>query len=126
MSPGKSKAIEVTDRGVRLAPGFLREIPESVAYGTAVFPLGRELIVLVIAWWLLLRTGGSRRVAVASLVCLVAGLLVLRAGGQDYWAQVRWLHWSLREGSERRSPAVSPGRRWRSRESCDTTVSFIS
>lgn len=53
------------------------------AFGISVFPLGRELIILLAAWVLLLPPRVDRRSALLSLALLVAGLLIIRMAGAD-------------------------------------------
>lgn len=53
------------------------------AFGISVFPLHRELIIVLSLWIVLLPYRLDRRWAVLSLGLLVAGLLVIRAAGAD-------------------------------------------
>ncbi len=84
MGPGKTKAIIATDEGLKMQRGALGELPKALAYGVAVFPLERELIVLVVAWWLLLQPRGNKGFVVVSLMLLIGGLLFLRFAGRDH------------------------------------------
>jgi hypothetical protein len=82
MGPGKVKTVEVAEDGVRFDPSGLLQIPLAFGYGIAVFPLSRELILLVVFWGLLLGAGGWPRTALC-LGLLVAGLLLVRHGGEN-------------------------------------------
>jgi len=84
MGPGKKKAIVATDEGLKIQRGALGELPKALGYGVAVFPLGRELIVLLVAWWLLLKPRGGKGVAAVAFMLLIGGLLFLRAAGKDH------------------------------------------
>jgi len=53
------------------------------AYGISVFPLGRELIILLTAWLLLLPWRVDRRSALLALALLVQGLLLIRTAGTN-------------------------------------------
>jgi hypothetical protein len=53
------------------------------AFGISVFPLGRELIILLTFWLLLLPPRVDRRSALLSLGLLVQGLLIVRMAGAD-------------------------------------------
>jgi len=53
MAPGRRKALTATDKGLRLDFKALTTLPRSLAYGIAVFPLVRELIVFFVLWLLL-------------------------------------------------------------------------
>lgn len=83
MGPGKTKTIEVTDKGMRFDPRGLLQIPEILSYGIAVFPLERELVLLVVLWLLLLGRAGTLRIVIA-LILLASGLLLVRYGAADY------------------------------------------
>jgi hypothetical protein len=54
------------------------ELPRAVAFGIAVFPLGREMIVLLVWWVLLLRLEAGWKRSTAALAVLTAGLSLLR------------------------------------------------
>jgi hypothetical protein len=83
MGPGKTKTVEVTDKGLRLNARGLLQIPEILAYGIAVFPWQREL-VLVIVFWLLLMGRARIFEALIALALMIGGLLLVRHGGADY------------------------------------------
>jgi len=92
MSPGRRKAFVATDQGVQvqIQRSMLADIPRAVGLGIAVFPLGRELIVLGVLWLLLLRAGGGVGCGLAAAAFLVNGLLFLRIGGKLYDHPIVW------------------------------------
>lgn len=94
MAPGKKQAIEATDRGWSVHAEALGQMPKALAFGLAVFPLGRELIVVLVAWLLLLRRGAGAVRTFGVLALLFAGLLLLRTGSQNYYEPTPWLQWS--------------------------------
>lgn len=85
MGPGKTKTVEVTDKGLKINARGLLQIPEILSYGIAVFPLPRELILVVVFWLLLLRRAAIWQTIVA-LGLLVGGLMLVRYGAADYRA----------------------------------------
>lgn len=91
MGPGKTKVVVATDRGLEVNWRGFAELPRALAYGVAVFPQGRELILLLWGWFLLLsaRTGVWR--SAVALCFLLAGLYAVRAGGEG---PVLWLQWA--------------------------------
>lgn len=93
MGPGKKKAVIATERGLRFQLSALTELPRASAYGVAVFPLFRELIIVGVLWLLLLRRSGGTLASAIGLVCFVVGLALLRAGGRDYTDPTLWMQW---------------------------------
>ncbi len=91
MGPGKSKAIIATKDGLRVQADALTELPGAAAYGMAVFPLLRELIILGVMWLLLLRRGGGILPSIVGLALFLAGLLLLRAGSKEYGDPKTWM-----------------------------------
>ncbi len=86
MSPGRlPKLIEAKDGQVKIRWSNLLNIPKSSAFAVSVFPLGRELIILLVFWSLAVRTGMRPIITGACLTMLVGGLLLLRATGADAW-----------------------------------------
>ncbi len=53
------------------------------AFGISVFPLGRELIILLTGWLLLLPPRVDRRSALLALGLLLQGLIIIRMAGSD-------------------------------------------
>jgi hypothetical protein len=91
MGPGRRKAVVATDRGLQFHWRALVGLPQATVYGIAVFPLIRELIVLIVAWWLLLRTNARITRNVLAIVLLSTGLLILRRGSSEYLKPVEWM-----------------------------------
>jgi hypothetical protein len=87
MGPGRTKTVEVTDKGLKVDYRGILRLPRIMGYGIAVFPLSRELILLGVLWLLLLGTAGTSR-ALVGLGLLVAGLILLRYGAENYWGPV--------------------------------------
>ena len=94
MSPGKKPFIVATDDGPQLHLDALVQLPKALAYGIAVFPARREMIVLTMMWLLLLRPGGGATRGAVGLVLLVTGLFVIRGGSSDYWNPTPWMQWA--------------------------------
>jgi len=90
MSPGKKPVLVTTDDGLIIDWSALTQLPRAAAYGVAVFPLGRELVILSMAWLLLLPIQGRAVYNLTGLVLLVGGLMLLRAGGSDYRQPSNW------------------------------------
>lgn len=81
MGPGGSKSLRATSRGSEIAWGTVwRNAPLSLAYGVAVFPLSRELIILAVAYLLLLHQRMSWRWAALGGLLMAQGLLFMRCG----------------------------------------------
>ena len=91
MGPGKKKAVLATEQGLRFEPGALMQVPRALAYGLAVFPLDRELIVLAVLWLLLLHPKGSLACGLTALALLANGLLFLRIGSVYHSRPVHWM-----------------------------------
>ena len=91
MGPGKNKAVIATKQGLRVQADAFTELPGAAAYGMAVFPLIRELIILTVMWLLLLRRGGGLITNVVGLGLFLAGLLLLRAGSSEYGNPNTWM-----------------------------------
>lgn len=83
MGPGKTKTVEVTEKGVKVDYRGLLELPRIMGYGIAVFPLGRELILVFVLWLLLLGSSGKVR-SIVCLLLLIGGLILLRYGASSY------------------------------------------
>jgi len=93
MGPGNQKAIEATDGGLKINWSGLAMLPSAAAYGLAVFPLVREIILLVVLWLLFRRRRKGFLYDLVALGLLVGALVLLRIGGQDYRAPIFWLQW---------------------------------
>ncbi len=93
MSPGEQAVVVATDEGPEFSVAGLAQLPRATAFGIAVFPALRELILLGVMWLLLLRRHGGIRASGAGLALFVAGLFLLRSGGKVYDQPVVWLQW---------------------------------
>jgi hypothetical protein len=84
MSPRRHKAVVATEHGVRVDyAAALRETLPAIAYGISVFPAVRELIILAVLWYVMLRRRVSRTWALMGLVLLLDGWMLLRLGGRS-------------------------------------------
>jgi hypothetical protein len=93
MGPGKKKAAVATKEGLKFQPGALSQMVRSTGYGIAVFPLARELVVLLVFWFLMLRPRGGRVCTFLSLVLLIDALLFIRIGARNPRNPVLWVQW---------------------------------
>ncbi len=93
MGPGKQKAVVAETGGPKLQLGALAELPRAMAYGVAAFPLGRELVLIAVLWFLLLGRGTGLLLKLFALAILLDGLILLRTGGHDYRSPILWLQW---------------------------------
>lgn len=91
MGPGPRKAVIADQRGLKLQPGALSQVPRALAYGIAPFPLMRELIVVAMFWLLLLRRRGGVGCNLVALACFLNGLFFLRRGGLNCYDPVVWM-----------------------------------
>lgn len=91
MGPGRKKAIVATKKGLSVQRGALIQLARGLAYSVAPFPLGRELILIVMFWWLLLRPKCGFGCGVVALLLLLNGLFFLRNGGANYREPVVWM-----------------------------------
>jgi len=94
MGPGKRRAVVATDRGLRVDPKALLQLPKAVAFGVAVFPFGREIIIAVVLWLLLINRRSGAVWNVVALGLIVGGLVLLRFGGANYHARKWMLEWT--------------------------------
>ncbi len=91
MHPGAKKAVVATKDGLKIDYGALMQVPKATAYGIAVFPVGRELIVLGAMWLLLLRPKGGIGCSLAGLALLIDGLILLRVGSVNHRQPMVWM-----------------------------------
>jgi hypothetical protein len=91
MSPGKRQSVIATDTGVQVRWRYLTDLVRASAYGWAVFPLYRELIVVAVFWILILWPGTAWRWRGLILLLLVDALLRLRVAGRYPWDAIVWL-----------------------------------
>lgn len=81
MGPGGGKTVQSTREGNKLdLASIWRNVPVSLSYGIAVFPLSRELVILVTAFVLLLDRRMPWRAAAIGGLLLIQGLLFMRCG----------------------------------------------
>lgn len=79
MAPGGPKVVVATAEGTRLdLRAALRVTPRFTTYGVAVFPLARELVILITAYLLMLHRRTPRWQAAVAGVLLLQGLLFMR------------------------------------------------
>ena len=81
MGPGRAKTMVSTPQGNKIAFRTASEnVAVSLSYGIAVFPLGRELLILLAAYALSLCRRMSRGAAAFGGLLLLQGLLFVRCG----------------------------------------------
>jgi len=86
MSPtGGEKTLVATEAGTQttISPGLVRNLARGLAYGVAVFPLGRELIILAAICVLAMQPRSAVWRRVAGCLLLGAAFGLLRASGQE-------------------------------------------
>ncbi|MCH7813054.1 MAG: transglutaminase domain-containing protein [Planctomycetes bacterium] len=94
MSPGKRHGAVAGKKGVEVRWRALTEtLPQALAYSVSPFPLGRELIVVAVAWLLLLRPRTRWSIRLICLATIIQGLLFMRAGGANWKQPVVWAQW---------------------------------
>lgn len=91
MSPGKTKVVVATEKGLEIKLRGLLEIPKAWMFGVSIFPLLRELIVAIVLWLMLIKRGGGKLCNISTFAVFIGGLLILRAGGQNYYKPNYWL-----------------------------------
>ena len=84
MGPHAVRTIQATSEGFVIDWAGLRVMPKTLAFGIAVFPLERELILVGVIWLLLLAPGVGRAQAIAAAGMLVLALALFRYGGADF------------------------------------------
>ncbi len=82
MSPGKRKGIEFTQEGRKYDWAILRDLPDIFSMGISVFPLHRELILVLAAWLLMIGRNVRLKDTILWLVLLIVGLMLIREGGR--------------------------------------------
>lgn len=95
MGPGKIKTVEMTDKGLKFQWGGLLELPRATAYGTAVFPIGREIILLLAAWLLLMRTSPRLLLGGFTLSLMLIGLYLVYQEDEPLRSVHSWVVISL-------------------------------
>lgn len=90
MGPGKHKAIIASKKGLDVTLRAIVEVPRALAFGIAVFPFLRELIIVFVFWLLVLRRYGGAGSQLMTLCLFVVGLYLLREGGKEYLKPALW------------------------------------
>ena len=84
MGPGRGKTMVSTDKGNKVDIWqTLSNVPVSLSYGVAVFPLWRELIILLAAFLLLMPRDPRKLRLFVGLQFMLLGLLLVRGGYLD-------------------------------------------
>lgn len=91
MGPGERTAIVATEKGVKFRAVAFGELIRGLAFGTAVFPLSREMVVVLAVWLLILERHARRWTAAVCLAGMIGGLVLVQHGGSDYWDQNHWM-----------------------------------
>ena len=93
MSPNAVGTVRSSKDGFVFDWKGLKILPRGMAYGLAVFPLLRELIIVFVAGLLMYRPGVSFRRVILSTILLLIGLGLLRYGGAGWRNPVVWALW---------------------------------
>lgn len=98
MGPGGPKTTVSTPTGTKINWGTLGNIPRSLAFGLAVFPLNRELIVLAAMVLLVAHRRMSPCRLIVGVVLMLDGLMFLRLGvgaapGRHGYTEQVWASW---------------------------------
>lgn len=81
MGPGREKTIVSTAHGNRISPATaVNNVFVGLSYGVAVFPLVRELVILVTVYLLMLNRQSSPQRKWIAAILLLQGLLFMRCG----------------------------------------------
>ncbi|MCB9863862.1 MAG: hypothetical protein H6820_10945, partial [Phycisphaerales bacterium] len=81
MGPGRGKTMKSSKDGNKVnLLATISNVPVSLSYGVAVFPLWRELILTLTAWLLLSRRGMGKAKFLLGGLFLLQGLLFMRTG----------------------------------------------
>ncbi len=91
MSPGEKPVAVATERGLEIRLPSIVDSLKALAFGVAVFPRGRELIIVFALWLLLLRRNGGVACSLISLALLIAGLLLTRNASRIYQTPIVWM-----------------------------------
>jgi len=93
MGPAGPKTFEPTETGSRFNWSSVVNWPSNLAFGLAVYPLGRELVLLVAVWLCGLKLVARRWTWVVSLLLLIQGLLLIRLSAGDHRSIIHWGVW---------------------------------
>ena len=94
MNPNPVRALHATADGVEVNWAGLRALPRAAAYGVAVFPLTREVIVALALFLVMLRPGMSPMQAGVCALLLASSLVLVRHGGKDWPEPVLWAQYT--------------------------------
>jgi len=87
----RRKSVEGTKDGLRIHWDTIANLPRAMAYGAAVFPWPREMVLILAVWLMTLGRGWGVVRAVIVLGLLTAGLWCLRRGGASPYDPIVWL-----------------------------------
>ena len=94
MAPGGPKVFVPREGGGQeFNPVSLYSLPAGAAYGVAVFPFVRELILLLTVWALALNPAASRTSWLIALLLLLEGLLIVRLAAHSPYRPLHWGSW---------------------------------
>ncbi len=93
MSPNAVGTVRSSADGFVFDWKGLKILPRGMAYGLAVFPLLRELIIVFVAGLLMYRPGVSFRRVIPCTILLLIGVGLLRYGGAGWLNPVLWALW---------------------------------
>ena len=95
MGPPKNrrKSVEGTKDGLRIHWSTIANLPRAMAYGVAVFPWQREVVLILAVWLMALGRGWGVFRALIVLGLLAGGLWCLRLGGFSPYDPSAWLQW---------------------------------
>ena len=94
MNPNAVKALHAKADGVEVNWAGLRALPKAAAYGVAVFPLPREVIVALALFLVMLRPGMSPIQAGVCALLLALSLALGRHGGKDWAEPILWAQYA--------------------------------
>lgn len=82
MGPGETTGLDFTPQGVQFNWDVVWELPKHCSVGIALFPLQRELLIVLLAWILLIAPDTKWRDNLLWLALLVVALMFIREGGR--------------------------------------------
>ena len=98
MSPGKGEKTATGGPGgtrIRVSPGLLANVGRALSFGVAVFPIGRELLILVALLGLTAHPYAGRWRMALSCALLVGALVILRTVGARSESSPGWTYWTF-------------------------------
>lgn len=81
MGPGKSKAFTMSEDRVKFNWKAIADLPRELSIGISLFPLGREILLVLLVWILMLGRDVQMHRAGVWLFALMFGLMLVREGG---------------------------------------------